>query len=182
LHKAPPRDRVGEIAVVACPVDQALQRGLREARTAVRRDLARHDHVAALDQHAGHLLAELGASGDRREVRLALGTGDGDQLVLAEAVRPLQHRTGDFDRVVMREAADQPLRRILHAGDALGELAHRLQFDLPGELLEHVVEHAGLRLADARRGHDEQVGHAAKHLGAPFARAALDGGFEFAEQ
>ncbi len=179
---APPRDRVGEIAVVARPIHQAAQRGFGEARPAVRRHLARHRHVAALDQHAGHLLAEFGASGDRGEMRLALGAGDRDEFLLAEPIGPLQHRAGDLDRVVVREAADQPVGRVLHAGHALGELEQRLPFDLPGELLEHVIEHAGLRRADARGGDDEQVGDAAKHFGALLGRAALNGRFEFAEQ
>ncbi len=175
-------DCAGKIAVIARALDEIAQRHVGETRAVVRRDLASNRHVATLDQHVGNRFIEGRAARDRREMCLALGARNGDQRLVIEAIRTLKHGAGDLDRVVMREAADQAVGRIVDAGDAVAQFDHGLPLDFLDQFLEHVVEHADLLVARARRGGDEQIGHPAQHFGAPLARSGLDGGFKFRDQ
>ena len=120
--------------------------GLAEAeagkpRAGVRRDLVRDLGVAAVDQHVGDRLVDAGAAGNRREMGLALGFRDRDELLVGEDAGLFENRSGDVDVVVVRQEADHIGGCAADRGQLAAQLDQRLPFDAVDQPAHQLVEH-----------------------------------------
>src|SRR5207249_5279543 len=84
---------------------------LREPRAAVDGDLAGNLAVAAIDQHVGDRLVDLGSLRYGQEMILALLARDLDQIAGRELLGVLEHRAGNNNLIVLGEMADDLARR-----------------------------------------------------------------------
>ncbi len=125
--------------------------------------------VAPLDDGLGDLFRHHGPLGDGLQVLLAVGAGEGEQVLFAQAGRLPQHRLGHGDGVaaeVGEQAGQggggrrQPARE-LHP--------HRL-LHFAGDALHHLVEQGGLaRIQAIGRLGEKQVGDLAQQFAAALA-------------
>ena len=141
-----------------------------------------------LQQRVGDDLGQPPAPGDREQMLLALGLCEFDQILGRQPRRFGQHRTGDRDLVVLREAADHGRRRLLDGGElrahfgernARGDIGQRAQLDGPDQAFEHVAEQLDLLAIAAVGGQQKQVGDALEGFEMLFGRTGLDGRIDF---
>ncbi len=135
---------------------------------------AHHPLVAALHQRIGQGVAELGAGGYRQQVILALGIDDGEQLLVAKALRLGQHRSRDGDVVVGAERFDNLLRRIGDRGHAARKCGARPCLNAVGKAGDDVAEHLYVFVRVLVGTIHEKVGDPAEGGGATIAVAAVD--------
>ena len=97
-------------------------------------------------------------------MRLALGSRDADKVVLRQARRQLEHRSGDGDVVVLGKPAQDVDRRVAYRRETICQLGARLRFDLLDQNPEHVVEQADVLVVVAAGPIEKERGNAPERL------------------
>ena len=113
---------------------------------------------------------------------LALGIDDGQELVLAKALRLGQHRSRDGDVVVGAERFDNLLRRIGDRGHTTRKCGARLGFNAIRKTGDHVAEHRHMFVRVLIRATHEKVRDATKGGGATISVAAFDCSLKIGDQ
>ena len=140
--------------------------------------------IMPLQQRVGDDLGQPPASGDRKQMLLALAPGELDEILGRKPRRFGQHRSRDRNLVIVREAADHGRRRLLDGGklrahfgerDARGDIGQRAQLDGPDQPFQHVAEQLDLFAGIAVGGQQKQVGDLPQRIQMFVRRAGLDG-------
>ena len=76
---------LGQLVVVSGARDDAGIAGFREPRAGIVGEPPDHPNFAAVDDHVGDLLGQMGAAGNGEQVILSLGAGDLEQGVGGDA-------------------------------------------------------------------------------------------------
>ena len=139
------RRRSTRLGIGARALDEPGEAAFGDGGALVAGDRAGDALVAALDQHLGDAAAELGPAREREEMVLALQAGDGDEVLLLEPRRALEHGLGHLDRLVIGEVAQDLAGCVRDVGEPLGELGAGAPLDVAREPQDHLVE-------DARHG------------------------------
>ena len=160
----PQPDLLGKGAVLLGALDQARKAGLGNARAAIVGDAERDLAIAAPHQLVGDRLAERRARRNGLQMRLALGSRDADKVVLRQARRQLEHRSGDGDVVVLGKPAQYVDRRVAHRRETICQLGARFRFDLLDQNPEHVVEKADVLVVVAAGSIEKERGNAPERL------------------
>jgi hypothetical protein len=142
-------------------------------------DVSHHIAVAAQNQHVGDIRLQLLAAGQRKQMRLALGAGNVDQIRLVEARRLSQHRTGDGDVIVLGQPPHELDRRIRDWSEPVGELRLGAAFDFLDQAAEDIVEQADMVFVEAVRTGEKQRGNLPQHFAMLFGAAMEQRRFQF---
>ena len=113
---------------------------------------------------------------------LSHGGGDIDEIAGVKPSRLRQHRPGDLDVLVARQAADGLDRRIVDRGEPAAELDQGLALDLADQEAQDVVEHLDLLVVQALGVVEEEVGHPPQRLDAVFQEVVFDRPFELGDE
>ena len=135
-----------------------------------------------IDQDVGDRLAQALALRDRVQMVLAAGAGVGDQVVVGELGRRLEHGGGNGDAVVEGERDDHLARRVADDRQPVGQAGTCLLFHLGGEQHEDLAEQHDLLVGIVVRSGHEQVGDLHEHVVSVPARTRGEGGFDFVNQ
>ncbi len=127
--------------------------------------------VAALDEYVSNILAQLQTLSDREQMVLTFCRGVFDKVGIGQLLRMDQHRLGNFDRIVESKRSNELGRGAFHAHEVMGEFGARLDFDVGGKLLEHVIEQCDLLVRIAARSGREEVCNPLKNSQALFGAA-----------
>ena len=142
-------------------------------------ELVDHIAIAAVEQHVGQRFLEMPAPRDRQEVRLALAARDLDQVAAGEPHRLTEHRRSDRNRIIMRQAPNEPGRRVIDERQPGGQLLPRPLLDPDHQELEHILEQQDLIFAVALGAGEEELGDAPHRLGAALRRTAMGRALKF---
>ena len=128
---------------------------------------------AARQQRVGDDFLQPPAAGDCKQVFLALGLRDLDQIVVAEPGGFGQHRSGDRDFVVPRQATHHGSRRLgnrcklaaqLGQSDPSADIGDGAKLDGVDQAFKDVAEQLGLLVVETASGRQKQGGHAPGHI------------------
>ena len=151
-----------QLAIIARAGRQLTVAGKRKTRAFVFDDPVNDPLIAALDKDVSDHLAQFKALRDRKQMVLALGRGVFDEVVIRQLLRMNQHRSRDLDGIVECQRTNHLRRSAFHICEMLGKLCARLDLDVGGELLEHVIEQRDLVVRIAARTRRKQIGDALK--------------------
>ena len=175
-------DGRGESFVAGGAQHQRRIAEFRECRAGIAGGAQRDLAVAAFHQHVGHGLGQHFAPGNGEQMRLALGSRSLHQRRLVDPFGMGEDGARNIDRVVERQAAHDPGRRVGHAGEEMAEARARRRFDLAQQPRHHVVEQRDLVIGQMAGRADEQVGHPTQRDGAVADLLAAERAFEVIDQ
>jgi hypothetical protein len=115
-------------------------------------------------------------------VGLTLGSRVLRQRIVVESRGAGQDRRRHFDRVVERQRADHPARRIGNPGEPAAECRTGRKFDVFDQHAHDSVEQVDLVVGKAARTVDEEIGDAPQQLGALRNILAREHPFELVDQ
>jgi hypothetical protein len=141
-------ERLGEDGIVLGPLEQVQEARIREHRAAVPRHRVGDLGVASHDENIGDLARQRRPLRYRQQMTLALAAGVLDEACGADAVRVLQHRAGNLDRIVEGELPGNIGRGAIEARKLPGKTAARGDLDFLGEALDHFAEGPDLLVAE----------------------------------
>ena len=161
---------------------QRREASIRQAGRPVVGDAANDLAVAAADQFVGHGFRDAGASGDREQMRLALGPGDIDQVGVSQPRRLLQHRARHRDVVVLGEPPHRLDRRVADRRQAMGQFGPRLGLDLLDQAREDAVEQLDMLVVEVIGAVEKQRCDPLQGARATLGRAVLEHFLQFGNQ
>jgi hypothetical protein len=172
---------LGQLVVVSGARDDAGIAGLREPGAGIVGEPPDHPHFAAVDDHVGDLLGQMGAAGNGEQVILSLGAGDLEQGVGGDAARMGEHLAGDRDLVVLGQVLDHFERRVIERCEPLAELGLGAGLDARNQQAKHVVEYLDLLVVQALAVVEKKISDPPQGIDALRRSAVSHGIFEFGD-
>ncbi len=177
-HSDPQR----ELRIVDGASDQLAKAAIRKAGAGVVGDRADDFGLAARDEDFGDRFADRSTMRDGLKMILALGTGVGNQVGVAERFRLAENRSRHGDGVIEGKRPNQRRRRVRGGCKTACELDPGFQLDRGNEGFENLVEQLDLLFRMTAGPGDEQVGDARERPQLPLRGPGYRSGLNFADQ
>jgi hypothetical protein len=178
----PKSDLLRKLLIAFRVADKGCKAARGKTGAGISREYAEDVAVAALQQDVGHGFADLRASGDRQQMRLGLGVGDVDEIVVAEPRRRCQNWLCNDDVVVAGEPAHDVDGCIVDRRQAPAEFGQCFSFDSLDQMSEDIVKNIDLPVTQPIRIRNEQVRDTPQRIDALVFGAALDGVFQLGNE
>ncbi len=132
-------------------------------------------------QHVADLFAERGAFRNGKKPVLTLAARDRQQILVGQSVGQTQDRSGNLDRLVVRQLSYGLRRRIGRGCQAMGELGACLGFNFLRDPRYHAVEQVDMVIGIVVGAGKKKVGDATKDIRLLVGRSRCEGPLDLSD-